>query len=123
MDVLTTLMIIGVAAVAGETVIRVARARVGGATQLQAHLDQLQQQCDDQASALAQVQSHSALCIRQEEIDSSRVAFRRVASPQASYCLAILSEYDKVRRFRFQSCRTARAHQRSHLTFCIQHRH
>ena len=60
MDVLTVLMIIGVATVAGETVIRVARTRAGGATRLQAHLDQLQQQCDDQASALAEVQSHSA---------------------------------------------------------------
>ena len=36
MDVLTTLMIIGVATVAGETVIRVARARAGGAAPLQA---------------------------------------------------------------------------------------
>ena len=52
MDVLTVLMIIGVATVAGETVIRVAKTRAGGATRLQAHLDQLQQQCDDQASAL-----------------------------------------------------------------------
>src|SRR6476619_591322 len=60
MDALTALMIIGVATVAGETVIRVARARAGGATRVQAHLDQLQQQCDDQASALAEVQSHSA---------------------------------------------------------------
>jgi uncharacterized membrane-anchored protein YhcB (DUF1043 family) len=60
MDALTALMIIGVATVAGETVIRVARTRVGGATRLQAHLDQLQQQSDDQASALAEVQSHSA---------------------------------------------------------------
>ena len=60
MDVLTVLMIIGVATVAGETVIRVAKTRAGGATRLQAHLDQLQQQCDDQASALAEVQSHSA---------------------------------------------------------------
>ena len=60
MDVLTTLMIIGVATVAGETVIRVAKARAGGATRLQAHLDQLQQQFDDQASALAEVQSHFA---------------------------------------------------------------
>jgi flagellin-like hook-associated protein FlgL len=58
MDVLTTLMIIGVATVAGETVIRVAKARAGGATRLQAHLDQLQQQFDDQASALGEVQSH-----------------------------------------------------------------
>lgn len=60
MDVLTTLMIIGVVTVAGETVIRVARARAGGATQLQAHLDQLQQRFDDQASTLAEVQSHLA---------------------------------------------------------------
>ena len=60
MDVLTTLMIIGVATVAGETVIRVAKARAGGATRFQAHLDQLQQQFDDQASALAEVQSHVA---------------------------------------------------------------
>ena len=60
MDVLTALMIIGVATVAGETVIRVAKARTGGATRLQAHLDQLQQQCDDQTSTLAEVQSHLA---------------------------------------------------------------
>ena len=60
MDVLTALMIIGVATVVGETVIRVARARAGGATRLEAHLDQLQQQFDDQASALAEVQSHVA---------------------------------------------------------------
>ena len=40
MDVLTALMIIGVATVAGETVIRVAKARAGGAPRLQAHLDQ-----------------------------------------------------------------------------------
>ena len=60
MDVLTVLMIIGVATVAGETVIRVAKTRAGGATRLQAHLDQLQQQCDDQGSALAEVQSQSA---------------------------------------------------------------
>ena len=60
MDVLTALMIIGVATVAGETVIRVAKARAGGAPRLQAHLDQLQQQFDDQASALAEIQSHSA---------------------------------------------------------------
>lgn len=60
MDVLTTLMIIGVATVAGETVIRVARARAGGATRLQAHLDQLEQRFDDQASTLAEVQSHLA---------------------------------------------------------------
>ena len=60
MDVLTALMIIGVATVAGETVIRVAKARAGGATRLQAHLDQLQQQFDDQSSALAEVQSHFA---------------------------------------------------------------
>jgi chromosome segregation ATPase len=60
MDVLTTLMIIGVATVAGETVIRVARARAGGAPRLQAHLDQLQQQFDDQASAFEEVQSHVA---------------------------------------------------------------
>jgi hypothetical protein len=60
MDVLTTLMIIGVATVAGETVIRVAKARAGGATRLQTHVDQLQQQSDDQASALAEVQSHLA---------------------------------------------------------------
>ena len=60
MDALTALMIIGVATVAGETVIRVAKARAGGAPRLQAHLDQLQQQCEDQASALAEVQSHSA---------------------------------------------------------------
>ena len=58
MDVLTALMIIGVVTVAGETVIRVARARAGGAPQLQAHLDQLEQRLDDQASALAEVQSH-----------------------------------------------------------------
>jgi hypothetical protein len=56
-------MIIGVATVAGETVIRVAKARAGGATRLQAHVDQLQQQFDDQASALAEVQS---LCAGQE---------------------------------------------------------
>jgi uncharacterized coiled-coil protein SlyX len=60
MDVLTTLMIIGVATVAGETVIRVARARAGGAAPLQAHLDQLEQRFDDQASTLAEVQSHLA---------------------------------------------------------------
>jgi uncharacterized membrane-anchored protein YhcB (DUF1043 family) len=60
MDVLTTLMIIGVATVAGETVIRVARAKAGGATRLQAHLDQLQQQFDDQSSALTEAQSHLA---------------------------------------------------------------
>ena len=60
MDVLTTLMIIGVATVAGETVIRVARARARGAPQVQAHLDQLQHQLDDQASALTEVQSHLA---------------------------------------------------------------
>lgn len=60
MDVLTTLMIIGVATVAGEAVIRVARARAGGATRLQAHLDQLQQRVDDQASTLAEVGSHVA---------------------------------------------------------------
>jgi hypothetical protein len=53
-------MIIGVATVVGETVIRVARARAGGATRLQTHLDQLQQQCDDQASALAEVESRFA---------------------------------------------------------------
>lgn len=58
MDVLTTLMIIGVVTVAGETVIRVARARAGGATRLQAHLDQLEQRFDDQAATLAEVQSH-----------------------------------------------------------------
>jgi hypothetical protein len=60
MDVLTALMIIGVATVAGETVIRVAKARAGGAPRVQAHLDQLQQQLDDQASAVAEVQSHVA---------------------------------------------------------------
>jgi uncharacterized coiled-coil protein SlyX len=60
MDVLTTLMIVGVATVAGETVIRVARARAGGAAPLQAHLDQLEQRFDDQASTLAEVQSHLA---------------------------------------------------------------
>jgi uncharacterized coiled-coil protein SlyX len=60
MDALTALTIIGVATVVGETVIRVARARAGGATRLQAHIDQLQQQFDDQASALAEVQSHVA---------------------------------------------------------------
>lgn len=60
MDVLTTLMIIGVATVAGETVIRVAKARAGGATRLQSDLDQLRQQFDDQASALAEVESHVA---------------------------------------------------------------
>lgn len=60
MDVLTTLMIIGVATVAGETVIRVARARAGGAAPLQAHLDQLEQRFDDQASTLAEVQSDLA---------------------------------------------------------------
>lgn len=58
MDVLTALMIIGVVTVVGETVIRVARARAGGAPRLQADLDQLQQRLDDQASALAEVQSH-----------------------------------------------------------------
>lgn len=57
MDVLTALMIIGVTTVAGETVIRVARARAGGAPRLEAHLDQLQQQVDDQALALAEIQS------------------------------------------------------------------
>lgn len=60
MDVLTTLMIIGVATVAGETVIRVVRARAQGATRLQAHLDQLEQRFDDQASTLAEVQSYFA---------------------------------------------------------------
>ena len=60
MDVFTTLMIVGVATVAGETVIRVARARAGGAPRLQADLDQLQQQLDDQSSALTEVQSHYA---------------------------------------------------------------
>jgi TolA-binding protein len=60
MDVLTALMIIGVTTVAGETVIRVARARARGSTPLEAHLDQLQQQVDDQASALAEIQSQSA---------------------------------------------------------------
>jgi len=59
-DVLTALMIIGVATVAGETVIRVAKARAGGAPRLQGHLDQLQHQIDDQASAVAEVQSHVA---------------------------------------------------------------
>jgi hypothetical protein len=44
MDVLAALMIIGVATVAGETVIRVAKARAGSAPPLQAHLDQLHQQ-------------------------------------------------------------------------------
>jgi flagellin-like hook-associated protein FlgL len=58
MDVLTTLMIIGVATIAGETAIRVARARAGGATRVQAHLDQIQHQLDDQASAVAEIQSH-----------------------------------------------------------------
>ena len=60
MDVLTALMIIGVATVAGETVIRVVKARAGGATRLQGHVDQLQQHLDDQASALAEVHSHLA---------------------------------------------------------------
>jgi chromosome segregation ATPase len=60
MDVLTALMIIGVATVAGETVIRVARARTGGTARLQPHLDQLRQQFDDQATALAEVESHLA---------------------------------------------------------------
>lgn len=60
MDVLTTLMIIGVATVAGETVIRVVKARAGGASRLQAHFDQLQQQFDDQTSTLTEVQSHVA---------------------------------------------------------------
>ena len=60
MDVLTALMIIGVATVAGETVIRVAKARAGGAPRVQAHLDQLQQQLEDQASAVAEVQSQVA---------------------------------------------------------------
>ena len=83
MDVLTTLMIIGVATVAGETVIRVARARVGGATQLQAHLDQLQQQCDDQASALAQVQSHSAAQEAQVRELQDRVDFAERVLTQA----------------------------------------
>ena len=60
MDVLTALMIIGVATVAGETVIRVAKARAGGAPRVQAHLDQLQQQLEDQASAVVEVQSQVA---------------------------------------------------------------
>lgn len=60
MDALTALTIIGVVTVVGETVIRVARARAGGAMRIQAHLDQLQQQVDDQASTLAEVQSHFA---------------------------------------------------------------
>jgi hypothetical protein len=58
MDVMTTLMIIGVATVAGEAAIRVAKARAGNPARLQAHLDQLQQQSDDQASALVEVRSH-----------------------------------------------------------------
>jgi uncharacterized membrane-anchored protein YhcB (DUF1043 family) len=60
MDVLTTLMIIGLATVAGETVTRLAKARAGAAAQVQPRLDQLQQQLDDQASALSEVQSHLA---------------------------------------------------------------
>jgi septal ring factor EnvC (AmiA/AmiB activator) len=60
MDVMTTLMIIGVATVAGETVLRVARARAGGATQVQAHVDQLEQRLEDQASTLAELQSDLA---------------------------------------------------------------
>jgi uncharacterized coiled-coil protein SlyX len=60
MDVLTTLMIIGVAAVAGETAIRVARARAAGAPQLQARLDQLEQRVADQDITLGQVQSEMA---------------------------------------------------------------
>jgi flagellar biosynthesis chaperone FliJ len=60
MDVLTTLMIIGVATVAGETLTRLARTRAGSATQVQPQIDQLQQQVDSQASALAEVQSHLA---------------------------------------------------------------
>jgi septal ring factor EnvC (AmiA/AmiB activator) len=60
MDVLTTIMIIGVATVTGETVIRVARAKAGGAARLQANLDHLQQRFDDQAAALADVQWHLA---------------------------------------------------------------
>jgi uncharacterized membrane-anchored protein YhcB (DUF1043 family) len=60
MDVLTTLMIIGVANVAGETITRLARARAGSAAQVQPRLDQLQQQLDDQASTLSEVQSHLA---------------------------------------------------------------
>ncbi len=60
MDVLTALMIIGVATVAGETVIRVAKAKAGGTSRLQAHIDQLQQQVDGQASTLVEVQSDVA---------------------------------------------------------------
>jgi len=60
MGVLTTLMIIGLATVAGETVTRFARIRAGGAKQVQPQLDQLQQQVDNQASALADVQSQLA---------------------------------------------------------------
>jgi uncharacterized membrane-anchored protein YhcB (DUF1043 family) len=60
MDVLTALMIIGVATVVGETVIRVAKARAGGAVRLQSQLDQLRQQFDDQATDFAEVKSHLA---------------------------------------------------------------
>jgi hypothetical protein len=84
MDILTALMIIGVATVAGETVIRVARARAGSATRLQAHLDQLQQQFDDQASALADVQSQCAGQDAQFRELQDRVDFaeRRLAQTQ-----------------------------------------
>jgi hypothetical protein len=71
MDVLTTLMIVGVATVAGETVIRVAKARAGGATRLQAHLDQLQQQFDDQSSAWQR--SSRTLLVRRSNSESSRI--------------------------------------------------
>jgi hypothetical protein len=53
MDVLTSLTIIGVVTVLGETVIRVARARAKAPTGLQAQLDKIQHQLEEHSRALA----------------------------------------------------------------------
>jgi hypothetical protein len=53
-------MIIGVVTVLGETAIRLVKARTGGASRLKPDVDQLRQQSDDQAAAVAEVESHVA---------------------------------------------------------------
>jgi predicted nucleic acid-binding Zn-ribbon protein len=58
MDVLTSLTIIGVVTVLGETLIRVARARAKAPTNLQAQLDSVRQQLEEHSMALADQERH-----------------------------------------------------------------
>lgn len=60
MGVLTGILIVVLAGIAADTVTKIVKARAGGPKHLQAQLDHLREQLDDQAIALSRAESRLA---------------------------------------------------------------